>query len=94
MGPRRKQSGKASWRRKHFGGGRESQSIASKHEEVALKKRRGDRKEFGFRCVTLEELVRKPVGDVLQNFRNVDVKFDQRIVNSRNMDITELKTGN
>lgn len=44
MGPRRKQSGKASWRRKHFGGGRESQSIASKHEEVALKKRRGDRK--------------------------------------------------
>lgn len=51
-------------------------------------------KKFGFRCVTLEELVRKPVGDVLQNFRNVDVKFDQRIVNSRNMDITELKTGN
>lgn len=44
MGPRRKQSGKASWRRKHFGGGRASQSIASKHEEVALKKRRGDRK--------------------------------------------------
>lgn len=51
-------------------------------------------KKFGFRCVTLEELVRKPVGDVLQNFRNVDVKFDQRIANSRNMDITELKTGN
>lgn len=44
VGPRRKQSGKASWRRKHFGGGRASQSIASKYEEVALKKRRGDRK--------------------------------------------------
>ena len=35
VGPRGRQSGKASWRRKHLGRGRVSQSTGSKSGEVA-----------------------------------------------------------
>lgn len=48
-------------------------------------------KQFGFRCVTFGELVRNPRGDILQAFKNVDAKFDQKATKSRNLNITELK---
>lgn len=48
--------------------------------------------KFGFRCVIVEELVRIPCGAVLQDFRNVGVKFDQRPADRENLNITELKT--
>ena len=53
--------------------------------------RRETVKKFGFQCVQFEELSRTPCGDVLQAFGNMDVKFDQRVTNSRNLNITELK---
>lgn len=45
-----------------------------------------ERMKFGFRCVTVEELGRIPCGAVLQNFRNVGVKFDQRPADSRKLE--------
>lgn len=48
-------------------------------------------KTFGLRGVQFEELGRTPYGDVLQTSRNMDVKFDRKTTNSRNLNNTELK---